>query len=591
MRGNSGKPPSATESEGDDLDARSPLRLLLQISLKTLWRRLGTIRGQSPLLTLMMVGFLLGYLIVSYRLFGSAFHFIHRFPGVGTLLTEPLMYLLFAFLFILLLLSNLVVGYSNLFKNREASFLLTQPIRFETLLQWKMLESSVLASWAFLLLIAPMMAAFGLEKQVAWHFYPLSILLICLFIVLPGVAGCVGAVVIARFMDRRSFQVMCLTGVLCLGAAAVIWYQSSPVPEDVGGGRMVAMMERMLSRTRFAQFPLLPSYWLTSAMIHWAEGALAASGFFLLVLLSNALFFSTVVTRRLGALFYRAAAETQSRDTLFWQWRKQGLRSSVPTLSLYGISWAETALQGLPGMPADVRALILKDARMFWRDTTQWVQTLMLFGLLAVYIFNIRYFSEQLTSRFWIYLVAFLNLGACSLNLATLTTRFVFPQVSLEGKRLWIVGMSPSGLARVVAIKFWVATSLSMFLTLGLILVSCLFLKFDSQQTALFCVATVIITLTLNGMAVGLGTLYPNFREENPSKIVSGFGGTLCLILSFLYILASVVLLAMTVSWHPAIVPSSTRIAACLSGFIVLSWLLGLVPLRLGLRKVRTLEV
>ena len=38
----------------------------------------------------------------------------------------------------------------------------------------------------------------------------------------------------------------------------------------------------------------------------------------------------------------------------------------------------------------------------------------------------------------------------------------------------------------------------------------------------------------------GLGVLYPNLKEANPNKIVSGFGGTLCLVVSsWLYILAS----------------------------------------------------
>ena len=37
----------------------------------------------------------------------------------------------------------------------------------------------------------------------------------------------------------------------------------------------------------------------------------------------------------------------------------------------------------------------------------------------------------------------------------------------------------------------------------------------------------------LCGLAVGLGALFPNFKEDNPSKIVSGFGGTLCLVASF----------------------------------------------------------
>ena len=40
------------------------------------------------------------------------------------------------------------------------------------------------------------------------------------------------------------------------------------------------------------------------------------------------------------------------------------------------------------------------------------------------------------------------------------------------------------------------------------------------------------MTFTFNGLAAGVGVLYPNFKENNPSKIVSGFGGTFCLVLS-----------------------------------------------------------
>ena len=114
----------------------------------------------------------------------------------------------------------------------------------------------------------------------------------------------------------------------------------------------------------------------------------------------------------------------------------------------------------------DTRALAVKDLRMFWRDTTQWGQSVMLFGLLGVYIINLRNFTHQLTSPFWVNLVAFLNLGVCSLNLASVTTRFVFPQFSLEGRRLWIIGMAPMGMARVVKTKFWLASVSSLFVTL-----------------------------------------------------------------------------------------------------------------------------
>src|SRR5581483_2595751 len=187
----------------------------------------------------------------------------------------------------------------------------------------------------------------------------------------------------------------------------------------------------------------------------------------------------------------------------------------------------------------DTRALLVKDARMFWRDTTQWGQSVLLFGLLAVYVINLRHFTSQISNSFWLQLVSYLNLGACSLNLATLTTRFVFPQFSLEGKRLWIIGMAPMGLAKVVKAKYWLASLTSWAVTLSLITLSSYLLKMSWHRILFFSGVVSVMTFTLNGLAVGLGVLYPNFKEANPSKIVSGFGGTLCLVLSFVYILAS----------------------------------------------------
>src|SRR5204863_2876136 len=148
--------------------------------------------------------------------------------------------------------------------------------------------------------------------------------------------------------------------------------------------------------------------------------------------------------------------------------------------------------------------------RMFWRDTTQWAQSLMLFGLLGMYIFNLRQFSQQLSQAFWVHLVSYLNLGACSLNLATLTTRFVYPQFSLEGKRLWIVGMAPLGMARVVRTKFWLAAWTSLVVTLSLIWLSCYMLALSWEKIIYFAIAVTVMTFTLTALAVGLGTLYPN---------------------------------------------------------------------------------
>jgi ABC-2 type transport system permease protein len=238
----------------------------------------------------------------------------------------------------------------------------------------------------------------------------------------------------------------------------------------------------------------------------------------------------------------------------------------------------------------DTRALLIKDARMFWRDTAQWGQSVLLFGLLGVYVINLRHFTSQLTDPFWIHLVSYLNLGACSLNLATLTTRFVYPQFSLEGRRLWIIGMSPMGLERVVKAKYWLASCGSLIITLSLVVLSCYLLNMPWDRIIFFGAVIAVMTFTLNGLAAGVGVLYPNFKESNPSKIVSGFGGTFCLVMSFLYILASVLILAFGSAELHGQSPSQSLALISIILFIVLSFLMGWVPLRFGLRLLPKFE-
>jgi ABC-2 type transport system permease protein len=235
----------------------------------------------------------------------------------------------------------------------------------------------------------------------------------------------------------------------------------------------------------------------------------------------------------------------------------------------------------------DTRALAVKDLRMFWRDTTQWGQSVMFFGLLGAYIINLRNFTHQLTSPFWIHAVAFLNLGACAFNLASVTTRFVFPQFSLEGRRLWIIGLAPMGLGRVVMTKYWLASILSLWVTLGLVTLSCYLLKMPWDDLMFFGAVVTAMTFALNGLAIGLGVLFPNLKETNPNKIVSGFGGTLCFVLSSVYILAS---LALLVVGGGGFHGNTNWAIAGMFGFIILSFLIGWLPLKMGLQHLKNFE-
>jgi ABC-2 type transport system permease protein len=562
--------------------APAPLWLLVRTNALQSWRRFLSVRNQSRLLTGIIALFLAGYLVASFGLFYHGLKFVAKFPGLGAVLTERLMYVLFAFLFALLLLSNLIIGYTNLFRNRETAFLLTLPMPTTTIFRWKFIESTVLASWAFVFLIAPLLAAFGLLRGVSWHFYLVTLALIALFIILPGVLGAALAIWVGRFLDRRSFQIAMIGTATVLLAVAAFWWKAQPVNDELLDKRTLEALDLLLTKTRFTLFPFLPSYWLSSSVLQWAEGVRRGAVFFTLVLSSYTLLFGSIAFTRFGSVFYNTASAVQSRSG------GRRTRAGAGQYRQPKAGLLEIIAARLFWLDRDTRALAIKDLRMFWRDTTQWGQTVMLFGLLGVYIINLRNFTHQLTSPFWVNLVAFLNLGICSLNLASVTTRFVFPQFSLEGWRLWIIGMAPMGMARVVKTKFWLASVSSLFITSGLIMLSCYLLRMGWDRVLFFGAVTIVMTFALNGLAVGLGVLYPNLKETNLNKIVSGFGGTLCFVLSSFYILASVLLLFFGAA---GLHSRESWAVEGIIGFVLLSVCIGWLPLKFGLRRLKQFEV
>ena len=107
------------------------------------------------------------------------------------------------------------------------------------------------------------------------------------------------------------------------------------------------------------------------------------------------------------------------------------------------------------------------------------------------------------------------------------------------------------------------------------------------DDVVFFGAVITVMTFALNGLAVGLGVLFPNLKENNPNKIVSGFGGTLCFVLSSIYIIAALTLLVIGGGgFHSHI----TWVAASISGFIVLSALIGWLPMKLAMKQLKNFE-
>jgi ABC-2 type transport system permease protein len=334
-------------------------------------------------------------------------------------------------------------------------------------------------------------------------------------------------------------------------------------------------------------------------MIAWGENLTWKGMFFFLVLVSNAMMATLVCVNASGRLFYDGWSRSHSQG---------GFRLGVGVLdkpiSLPRAALLEPALSLFPKVDPCARALVVKDVRVFWRDTSQWSQFVIFFGLLGLYVVNLRNVTYDWSNEYWSAFVSFLNLGAASMTLATLTTRFVFPQFSLEGKRLWLLGMVPEGLKRVLLQKFWLSSICSITITLSLTLVSCYMLHVPAWLTLLFGATVSLMSFALCGLAVGIGALFPNFgqgstanrQEDNPAKIVSGFGGTFCFVLSLLYIVLVIGAEAVPMFWQMS---DGVLHQESQPWYMVAAWLFVAtislvaitVPMQMALRRVESLEL
>jgi len=573
-------------------------RLQAELNARIMRRNILALREKSYLMVAVIFLFVVGYWIAGYEVFYMGFRRLAELPGLQVIVLDRMLYLFFAFLFLMLMFSNMIIGYSTLFKSQETQWMLTLPVRSLDVFQWKLMETTLLASWAFLFLSAPLMVAYGNARHVTAGFYMKVFLLFVPFTIIPAALGSMAIMAVARYLHRHVFK-WALFGVSAVGIACAFAFLKPMQAEDLEPAQMSVALQELLHNSRAAIEPLLPSYWVASSMIDWAGGLTGRGMFYFLVLLSNAMMSTLVCVTVSRRLYYEGWSRNHGQGEF-----QLGVPLLDKPINLPHTALVERIVNAWPRLDAATRALVLKDIRVFWRDTSQWSQFVIFFGLLGLYVLNLRSVAYDWNNEYWASFVSFLNLGATSMTLATLTTRFVFPQFSLEGKRLWMVGMVPYGLKRVLLEKFWLSSVASAAITVPLMLTSSCMLRIPGWLTLLFASTIAVMSFALCGIAVGIGALFPNFssgstanrRDDNPARIVSGFGGTFCFLLSLVYLVLCI---------GSEVLPMYASFAA--NGFsergqpwgLVFSWIFvslfsliaATIPMSLALKKVESLEI
>lgn len=501
-----------------------------------------TARLRTAVLTVLMGLFW----VALFLLFSEGFQFL-RGTLVQTSMRTQIVHAVFnTFFFTLtfmIAMSSAIVLYGGLYRSFESAMLLTLPVRPERIVLYKYQEAVIVSCWGFVLLGTPLLIAYGVVNGAPWLYYVVIVPYMLSFVMIPSSLGAIACLLISHAMPQLRKRAIYLGGALLVGLIAwLLWEFVRAASQDM---LTPAWLRDMLSRLHFTEHRWLPSWWLSSGLLeaaHPVEDAeftwLPDSLMFLAVLASNALVLQAV----LGALASRVFRPSFSR--------LQGLmpaqRPARPILLDRVLLWLFTPFSRL------MRSLMIKDIRLFRRDPVLWAQFVIFFGLLALYVVSLQRLEYASTLARWITVMTFMNVAVIALIYATFATRFILPLISLEGRAFWVLGTAPIRRESIITGKFLLASSASVPPCALLIVASDFMLQVAQRMPLLVAVhllAIISLCIALSALAVGNGARFPNLRENSPSRIAAGFGGTLNLVESSILIIVVVLTVGIPGYW------------------------------------------
>ncbi len=515
--------------------------------------------------------------------FGVLFRVLRYFRGVeeiGALLAGKLLGIVLLSFASVLLLSNVITALSSLFLSKDLDLLMSSPVDGLRLYLAKLLETVVASSWMVALMAVPIFVAYGVVYGGGWLYPAVALAAFVPYLLMPAVIGtAVTTILVNVFPARRTRD---LLSIIALGAAAGLVLLFRIVrPERLARPEGFQNLLDFIAVLRTPTSPALPSEWVAKAVMGQLTGHPDWLSLYLLWTTAAVLVAAGAWLH--GRLYHPGFTKAQEGAERF----------------VRGGFWTWTLGGTLRPLGTSRREFVLKDLRLFFRDTTQWSQLILLAALLIVYLFNIRalpLFRGEQVPFFLVSVVSFLNLGLAGFVLASIAARFIFPAVSLEGRQMWLLRSSPLELRAMLWAKYWVGTLPLLVLALAITVFTNILLRATPFMMAVGVGTILLLTLAISALALAFGTFYPQFDTENAAQIPTSFGG-------LVFMMATVGLLALVIVIESVPVYRYLRAAfdqqpLTVSPLMVGSFALAaavclaatVVPLRLALRKMESYE-
>ncbi len=550
----------------------NPLTILIGLKLQIVSNIFRKMRSHARLELLTLLLFLIAAGTGLFFLFYHSFHFFEQQKPFGSILIDECFYLFNFMIFVMLLISSGISAYASLYKSPEIAFLIARNIRWKDVYFLKILETLWISAWPILFLITPFIAAFTMTRGIAASFFPFFCFVFYIpFILLAVMTGSFLALLcVALFPSHKSKRIA--FGLLILGGIFLFWKTQPELIREQGS--LQGILSGYLPHVAMAKNIFLPSCWMTRGVLALCQlgqqtGHLWDDGlFYFQMLLANTLFMLLPTLAAGERLFQMTFLRSQDHSEGLKRLRGNSMAPVFRPLEQWKFLWK-------PGF-----GFFEKDMLTFRREPSEWSQMILFFGLLLIYFLNLRNFQAHVLKDMWRNIIFILNTVGTYIVLSSFSMRLIFPMISLEGSRAWMIALAPVSYASILMEKFILGTLLSMILTVPLVFLSGWMLEVSLDQLVVTTGMGFFVCIALTGLSVGFGALFPNFKSNNPSEIISGLGGSLLLFshLTYLTFLGLFLTFFPGPLWISFLLMSTT------------SLLLGMLPLQLGVRHMSRME-
>ncbi|HEU4748176.1 MAG TPA: hypothetical protein VFS56_06715 [Gemmatimonadaceae bacterium] len=516
-----------------------------------------------------------------FAVFGLLYRLLRYFrgiPEIGALLAAKLLGITFLSLLGILILSNVVTALSTFFLAKDLDLMVAGPVDWLRLYGAKLMETTVHSSWMVVLITTPVLTAYGISYD-GGFLYPLvaaAAVLPMLFI--PAALGSALTLLLVNiFPARRTRDILSVIAVLA--AAGVVLLFRLVRPERLARPEGFRSLVEFISLLRTPTSSWMPSEWAAQGIMSWLRDDPEILPFYLIwSTAAVAVVFGALLHRWLYMRGFSKSQESGER------WVRNGPfgRLVSRVLTPWGVMRRE---------------LVLKEMRLFFRDTTQWSQLILLAVLVVVYVFNIKFLplrGEGITF-FLQNVIPFVNLILAGFVLASISARFIFPGISLEGRTLWLLRSSPLEMRQLLWSKFWVGTLPLLVLALVLVFATGILLEVSGFMMAVSVFTITMMTFAIAGLALGFGAMFPKFNTENAAQIPTSFGGLVLMMASVALIGIVIVLEARPVYEYVATQvakenPSAAGLWIGFGGAAIVCLAATFIPIRIAIRRMKELE-